>query len=51
MLKEIQDNWDGYGGGGYVVWQQIRCGMTDMTKWVVRMAMYWANIDRERLPT
>ena len=51
MVEEMQDNRDGYGGGGDAVWQQKRCGTTEMAKWVRRTAMDWANIDRERLPT
>ena len=45
------DTRNGYGGGGDVGWQQMRCGMTDMEKWVRRTAIDWAYIDRERLPT
>ena len=41
MVAEMQDNRDGYGGGGYVGQQQKRCGKMDMAKWVGRMAMDW----------
>ena len=51
MVLEIQDNRDGYDGGGYVGRQQMRCGTTEMDKWVVRTATDWANIDKERIPT
>ena len=51
MVAEMQENRDGYVGGGDVVWQQMRCGTTEMEKWVGIMAMDWANINRERLPT
>ena len=51
MLAEMQDNRDGYVGGGNVVWQQLRCGTTETEKWVVMKATDWANIDREKLPT
>ena len=51
MVEEIQDNRDGYGDGVDVRRQQIKCGTTEMAKWVVRTAMEWENIDRERLPT
>ena len=50
-VEEMQDNMDGYGGRGDVGWQKMRCGMTEMAKWVVRTATEWENIDRERLPT
>ena len=45
----MQDNRDGYGGGGDVGGQKMRRGTTEMVKWVVRTATDWANIDRERL--
>ena len=47
----MQDNRDGYGGRGDVGRQQMRCGTTDMAKWVVRTATEWVNIDREQLST
>ena len=50
MGTEMQDNRDGYGGGGDVGWQQMRCGTTEMAKWVGRKATDWANINREKLP-
>ena len=49
MVEEMQDNRDGYDSGGDVGRQHMRCGTTEMEKWVVRTATYWANIDRERL--
>ena len=51
MVEDIQDNRDGYRGGGDVGRQQMRCGTTEMVKWVVRTATEWTNIDREQLPT
>ena len=49
MVVEMKDNRDEYGGGGDVVRQLKRCGMTDMVKWVGRSATDWANIDRDNL--
>ena len=43
----MQDNRDVYGGGGDVGRQQMRCGMTDMAKWLGRTATEWENISRE----
>ena len=51
MLAEMRDNRDEYGGGGGVGRQQVRCGTTEMAKWVGRTATDWENIDREQLPT
>ena len=51
MVAEMRDNSDGYGGEGDVGRQQMRCGMTEMTQWFVRMATEWDNIDRELLLT
>ena len=50
MVAEIRDNRNGYGGGGDVGRQQMRCGTTEMAKWVGSTATDWENIDRERLP-
>ena len=47
----MQDNRDGYVGGGDVARQQMRCGTTEMAKWVVKKAKDSENIYRERLPT
>ena len=44
------ENRYGYSGGGDMGRQHMRCGMTDMAKWVGRTVTDWANIDRERLP-
>ena len=41
MVAEMQDNRDGYGGGGYAGRQQKRCGTTEMEKWVERTATDW----------
>ena len=49
MVKEMQDNRNGYCDGGDVGRQQMRCGTTKMAKWVGRTATDWANTDRERL--
>ena len=43
-VVEIWDNMNQYGGGGDVGQQQKRCGMTEMAKWVGRMATDWENI-------
>ena len=43
----MQDNRDGYVGGGDVARQQMRCGTTEMAKWVVRTVIDSENIDRE----
>ena len=51
MVADMRYNRNGYGGGGYVVRQQMRCGTTEMAKWVGRTVLDWSNIDRERLPT
>ena len=51
MLAEMQDNMDEYVGGGDVGRQQMRCGTTEMAKWVRRTATDWVNIDMEQLPT
>ena len=51
MVTYVQGEKDAYGGGGYVGRQQMICGATTMEKWVVRTATYWANINRELLPT
>ena len=51
MVEEMRDNRYGYGDGGDVGQQQIRCGTTEMAKWVGRMSTDWENIDRERLST
>ena len=37
----MRDNRDEYGGGGGVGRQQLRCGTTDMAKWVGRTATDW----------
>ena len=50
-MVDMKDNRDGYGGGGDVGRKQMRCGTTDMAKWVVRTETYWANINRELMPT
>ena len=50
-LEEMQDNRDGYVGGGDVGRQHMRCGTTEMAKWVGRTRTDWEIIDRERLPT
>ena len=42
----MQDIRDVYGGRGDVDQQQMRCGTTEMAKWVVKRATDWANIDR-----
>ena len=47
----MRDNMYGYGGGGDVGRQQMICGTTEMAKWVGRTALYWTNMDRERLTT
>ena len=46
-VTEMRDIRDRYGGGGDVGRQQMRCGTTEMAKWVGRTARNWANIDRE----
>ena len=51
MVTNMQDNRDGYSGGGDAGRQQKRCGATDIAKWVVTTATDWSNIDREQLPT
>ena len=51
MVEEMSDNIYEYDGGGDVGWQQNRCGMAEIKKWVGRTVTEWANIDRERLPT
>ena len=50
MVEEMQENRYVYDVKVYVVWKQMRCGTTDMAKWVVRTATYWENIDRGKLP-
>ena len=51
MVTDMQENRDGYGGGGYVGRKQMRCGTTEMAKWVGRTVVDWENINREQLPT
>ena len=46
MVEDMKENRDGHGGEGDVGQQQMRCGTTDMEKWVGRTATNWANIDR-----
>ena len=50
-MEKMQEKMNRYGGRGDVGQQQMRCGTTEMEKWVVRTATDWANIDRERLLT
>ena len=45
-VEEMQDNRDGYGGGGDARRQQKICGTKEMAKWVGRTATDWENIDR-----
>ena len=47
----MQDSRYGYGGGGDLGRQKMRCGTTEMAKWVVRTETDRENIDREQLPT
>ena len=47
----MQDNRDGYDGGGDAGRQQKIYGTTEMEKWVGRTVADWANIDKEQLPT
>ena len=51
MITEMRDNRDGYSSGGDVGRQYMRCGTTEMEKWVGRTATDWVNIDREKIPT
>ena len=51
MVAEIRDNRNGYDGGVDVGRQQMRCGTTEMAKWVERTATDWENINREQLTT
>ena len=46
-VEEMQNKRDGYDSGGDAGPQQMRCGTTEMAKWVVRTATDWANIKRE----
>ena len=50
-MVEMKDSRYGYGGGGDVGRKQMRCGTTDMEKWVVRTDMDFSNIDRDQLLT
>ena len=47
----MRDIRDGCGDGGDAGQKQKICGMTDMAKWVRRMAADWEILDRDRLPT
>ena len=47
MVADMRDNRNGYGDGGDVRRQQMRCGTTEMEKWVGRTVTDWANISRE----
>ena len=43
----MQDNKDKYGAGGDVGRRQMRCGTTEMAKWVVRAETDWAILTRK----
>ena len=47
MVAVMQDNRDECEGRGDVGRQHMRCGTTDMAKWVGRTVTDWDNIDRE----
>ena len=42
----MQDSRDGFGGRRDVGLKQMRCGTTEMAKWVVRSATDWENSNR-----
>ena len=51
MVEEMQDNRDGYDGGGDVGRKHIICGTTEIAEWVVRTTTNWASTNTEQLPT